>query len=337
MKNSRTFSPLRVIVTLVFIVLMMALAAQALDFDEFTEALRDANWIYLIPSTVLNVMTVGIIVLRWQTLLNRRAGFFDCLSANQIGAHLNVLLPLRLGDFTRSYLIRRHAPELSMIAILSSIGAELTFDMLVLMLLLALVLLVLPLPGLLTSAGLLLAVLTTIAAVSIFSLARSDWMIRMIIHPLAARFLPDKMQNWILGAVERIQDGLSSLRSNRQIAFMMSLTLLGYAVQVISNWLLLRVFLDDVALSAGLVALVGSGVGLALPLLPGSAGTYELAVTLALSSTGIDPEEAAAFALILHGQQVVMTIVFGSLFMLREGVSIHELRDASRQSPQHIT
>jgi uncharacterized membrane protein YbhN (UPF0104 family) len=68
---------------------------------------------------------------------------------------------------------------------------------------------------------------------------------------------------------------------------------------------------------------------LALPLLPGSAGTYELAVGLALSSIGIEPEVAAAFALVLHAQQVSITLVTGSLSMLREGVSLREIRRAA--------
>jgi hypothetical protein len=50
---------------------------------------------------------------------------------------------------------------------------------------------------------------------------------------------------------------------------------------------------------------------------------------LALSSIGIEPEVAAAFALVLHAQQVSVTLVTGSLSMLREGVSLQEIRSAA--------
>lgn len=325
----KTLRWLRFVAILWVIGAVFFLAARALDVDELRHTLREARWGYAVPSTALNVLTVGIIVLRWHTLLNFRARYLDCLSANQVGAYMNNLLPFRLGDFTRSYLLRRHAPELSVVAILSSIGAELTFDMMILMILLAGVVTLLPLPALLTQAGALLAVLTAAAAVGVFTLGRSDHAVERLVRPLARRWLPDGLQKPLLHMVERVQDGLSSLRSNRQVLIVLALTLLGYTVQVVSNGLLLKVFIADAPSYAGLVALVGAGVGLALPLLPGSAGTYELAVALALTSIGIEPTAAAAFALVLRGQQFGMTLVLGSFFMLKEGVNIKELRQAA--------
>jgi len=307
---------LRLLLALVVLGGVGVLALTALDLNTLRETLRGARWGFLIPSTLINLVVLGNTVWRWRVLLGFRARFMDCLAANQIGAHLNILLPLRLGDFTRSYLIQRHA-KLPMLAILASIGAELTFEMAVLVLILAGVLLILPLPPLLTSAAGLLAVVTVVAAVGILVLARSQ------LDP--HRFLPAPIAQMI----HRMQEGVSSLRSNRQFAQVLAHTCLGYGLQVVSNWLLLQAFLPDVTLSAGLVAVVGAGLGLALPLLPGAAGTYELAVTLALSSVGIAPEAAAAFALVLHGQQVFITLVMGSGFMLREGVSLGELRQAA--------
>jgi uncharacterized protein (TIRG00374 family) len=305
---------------------LILLASQTLESEDFLQTLRGARWGYLIPSTLLNILTAGVIVTRWKTLLNHRARFTDCLAANQIGAYLNTLLPLRLGDFARSYILQRHVPELSKVAILTSIGAELTFDMLVLMVLLAGVLVVLPLPSLLTGAGTLLAIATVIAVVGVLTLARGDEIVDRFLG-----WLPERAEGFILGILHRMRDGLSSLRSNRQIGIVLLWTVSGYAIQVISNWLLLRAFLANVELSAGLVALVGAGLGLALPLLPGSTGTYELAVTLALTSLGIEAEAAAAFALVLHGQQVAITILMGSFFMLREGVSLGDLRRVAQQ------
>lgn len=320
----------RIGLTLLVMAIILFLAANTLEVDELETTLADARYGYLIPSSLLNVITVGVIVWRWHILLGRRAQFWDCMAANQIGAYLNTLLPMRLGDFTRAYVLRRHVPALSMIEILATIGAELTFDMLVLMLLLAAVLLVLPLPPLLTSAGAVLAIVTVVAVVGVLSLARSEFFLARIIQPLVNRLLPARFGHVVLGIVERMQGGLSVLRSNQQLVVVFCITVLGYAIQVISNWLLLLTFLDDVPLYAGLIALVGAGVGLALPLLPASTGTYQLAVALALSSIGIAAEPAAAYAVLLHAQQIVITLVMGNLFLLREGMSVKELRQAAQ-------
>jgi uncharacterized protein (TIRG00374 family) len=298
---------------------------RTLDLANLETVLSQAQWGYFIPSTLINLITLGCIITRWYWLLNGQAPWWACLAANQIGAYLNTLLPLRLGDVARSYLIQRHVPHLSMLAILSSIGAELTFDMLILMILLAGLLAVLPLPSLLTSAGTLLAILTSIAVVGALTLGRNPQVIERWVKPLLGR-LPSPMGHLALGIVERVQEGLSSLRDNRQTALLFGISVLGYLLQILSNWLLLMVFLDSPPLYMGLVALVGAGMGLALPLLPGSAGTYEVAVALALGAVGVAPEVAASYAILLRLQQLGMTVALGGFFLVREGVSLGDLR-----------
>lgn len=329
---------MRIGAALGLVLLLAVLMARELDFDQLWEKVRHANYLFLIPSTFINIVVVGNIVLRWQNLLNGRAGFMDCLTANQIGAYLNTILPLRMGDFARSYVLQRHVKNLPVMAILSSIGAELTMDMLVLMLLLAVTLMILPLPALLVSAGGLLAVATLVATIAVFALARSDTLIEKIIRPLATRLLPHRLQDLVLHFVGHIREGLSGLRSNRQLAFLLFLTVIGFGLQIVANWLLLRVFLEDVTWQAALLALIGTGVGLALPLLPSAAGTYELAIVLALSAVEIDTESATAFALLMRAQQFSLTLLMGSFFMLREGVSLNELRRATTElnASQHI-
>jgi len=318
-------------ITILFSAVIVVLAWRTLDFGLVWDTIRQGQWAYLLPSTLLNVLTVGTIVRRWQHLLAFRAKFLHCLAANQIGAYLNTLLPLRLGDLTRAMVLRRHNPDITMVAILSSIGAELTFDMGVLMILLGMLVMVLPLPPLLANAGGVLAVLTAIAVISILLLARQPHTIQSRILPILDRVLPEQLYSIVVALFDRLQDGVQSLRSNRTVAIVFSYTALGYIIQIVSNWLLMLVFLPNAGLDLGLVALVGAGLGLAVPLLPGAAGTYELAITLLLAAVGVQAEIAAAFALTLHGQQVAMTLLMGSGFMLYEGISVQEARNLAPQ------
>ena len=52
-------------------------------------------------------------------------------------------------------------------------------------------------------------------------------------------------------------------------------------------------------------------------------------MTLALASAGVQAEVAAAYAVILHAQQISVTVVVGNLMLLREGLSILELQTAA--------
>lgn len=321
MKKLTRFIPMLVVISLIAIV-----AANTLDLDTLRQTLRGAQWAWLVPSSIVNVIVLGNIILRWQNIVGHGVRYWDCWHANQVGAYANILLPMRLGDVTRAYTLRRHYPNLTMLGILATVGAELTFDMLILMLLLAVVLMTLSLPPLLASAGAVLALATLVAAGGVFALARGDALLDRVIRPLVNRLLPARLAAMVLGLVGRMQTGLGTLRSNRQIVFLMGLSILGYVLQVFANWFLLRALVPDATLTAGLLALVGAALGLALPLLPGATGTFQLAVTLALTSVGIQPEAAAAFSVVLHAQQIIMTLFMGNIALLREGMKLQDLR-----------
>jgi len=293
------------------------------------ETLRGGAWSYALPSTALNALTVGVIVWRWRTLLNGEAGFWACYRANQIGAYGNNWLPFRMGDLIRTWVITRRYPYLGRPRVLASIGAELTLDMAVLMILLALVVSVLPLPPLLTQAGLLLAALTALAVTGVFALA---WFSPPAPKPQAPTSFLGRAVVLAWGVFTGIQAGVRPLRQGRRLLAVAALTLLGYAVQIVSNALLLRVFWPSADLAAGLVALVGAGMGLALPLLPGSAGTYQAAVILALSSLGVPLETATAYALLLHGQQILLTALMGNLCLAYEGLSLGAVQKAMAEN-----
>ena len=126
----------------VSVVLLLFLAYQVYRIDDpsgLIDELAAANYLYLIPAVAVYFVGVWFRALRWQFLLNPLRYFpvRHLYPVVVIGYAANNLLPMRLGEFVRSYyLARRH--NFSASSALGSVAVERVFDGLTLMVLVAL-------------------------------------------------------------------------------------------------------------------------------------------------------------------------------------------------------
>jgi hypothetical protein len=96
---------------------------------------------------------------------------------------------------------------------------------------------------------------------------------------------------------------------------------------------LLRAFVPAAGLGQGLVALVGSALGMMIPSSPGGIGVYEAAVVGALAVVHIDKETALAYAISVHVLNSAGVIVLGLIGLVREGQTLERLmREVRRVS-----
>lgn len=306
-------------------------ALQNLNPRQLWAELRAARWEYLALSTLLGVFTYMILSYRWRILLHRRPTYLDTFSAFQVGVYVNILLPLRAGDLARAYLIHRKAPDYSVLSVLSSIGAGLVLDMLAMASLMPLVLWVLPFPPAMRAASLALALLSLLIAGTLIPLARHDTWLSHQFYPWSRRYLAEARARALLQTLEQLRAGFAGLRDNRALAECLALTILAYGLQGLANWCLLLSLEPEAGLLGGYIAMVGAGIGLAVPLLPGSVGTYEAAITAALAATGISAEASLLASLLFRAQQTLIIMALGSVFLVREGLSLGELQTALAQ------
>jgi uncharacterized membrane protein YbhN (UPF0104 family) len=64
-----------------------------------------------------------------------------------------------------------------------------------------------------------------------------------------------------------------------------------------------------------------------IPITPGNAGTFEVAVSTTLSAFSVPRSDAVLFALALHLLDLLPIFIFGFLFVHLEKVSISEIRN----------
>jgi len=135
------------LVGLVLTVVFLVLALQRVDLQGFVDELRHFNYVWLFPSALCTLLGYVLRTVRWRVILSgaARAPFTTLFPVLIMGFATNNILPGRLGEFWRAYLLGRKRNVRKTFA-LASVVVERVFDGLTLIALLAVVSMAIQLP-----------------------------------------------------------------------------------------------------------------------------------------------------------------------------------------------
>lgn len=318
-------------------VVFLVLALQRVDLGGFVEELKGVNYIWLVPSAVCTLLGYVLRTVRWQMILSgaARAPLRTLFPVLIMGFATNNLLPGRLGEFWRAYLLGRKRNVRKTFA-LASVVVERVFDGLTLIGLLTLVSIAIQLPGWgrqieLLAAAIFLSV-TALVVVLLWRPALIQTPMRTLLH----RF-HGGMALWIEERFESFVAGLAPLRHAPVLA---AATLLSCGVWFFegSSYLLLSHGLN-LSLPSNLelpgigLALVTINLGIMVPSGPGYVGTQEFFGTAALGVVGANPQAALALVVVSHAVQYALITALGLVFFAREQLSPRDLRPVLAEQP----
>jgi uncharacterized membrane protein YbhN (UPF0104 family) len=252
---------------------------------------------------------------RWRLLLRPRGriSLVETTKAVYAGLFTNEILPFRVGELVRSYLVARRL-GIDIMTVLASVAVERLFDGVWLALSVGLVAIFVPLPPDLTRAADLLGAVVLVAALGF------AWLVLRRGRPVPVRtgFLGQTLQ--------RAAAAVRTLGSTRTavVAFAISSGVLGF--QILAFWLMLDAYGIQVPLLQGAVVLLVVALGTALPNAPGNVGTYQLFCVLALGLFGVEKSVATGFSVVAF---VVLTIpiwLLGAVALSASGESLLRIR-----------
>lgn len=289
---------------------------------------------YRLVALALSISLVWLVVrgVVWRTLLQEKASFRQVFLTVSEGYLLNNILPFRLGEVGRAFLLSRKA-GLGFWEILSSILIERILD-----LAMAAGLLLCTLPfvvgatwareaalgaGILVVAG--LSVLYLLAryrewGISRFQQLGARW-------PFLNRVAGDRLPAFFNGLAV-LTDGSRFLRS---IAWM----LLDWIIAIIQYYTLMLAFIPQGRFLWGAFSLAIGALGIAAPSSPGAVGVLELSLVGALSIFGVDPAISLAFALTAHIINYAVTGILGAYGLAIDGESLASLYTRVRRMPKN--
>jgi uncharacterized protein (TIRG00374 family) len=302
--------------------------AHSLDWSNVWEAMTDANVGLIVLTIAITFQTYVLRAMRWQLLLAPlgRARFGPAFRTTVIGFTATFLLPGRIGEVLRPYLMARES-GFSAAAAFATIVVERVLDLATVILLFAAFLVVTPIDvGAEVKAGGLVAAIVCVAALGAMAASAGHperlarWAGRL------TRLLPDRAEAAIGNLVQTFVEGLAVMRRPGGLIGAAVLSVLLWLSIALGIWVTSRALDVTFAFSGSFLVVMFLVVGVAMPTPAGVGGfhaMYQLAVTRFLAAP---PDRAAAAAIVLHALSFVPVSILGLAFMARDGLTLGGLR-----------
>jgi uncharacterized protein (TIRG00374 family) len=308
-------------------------------WGDLWDSLRTAQYLWLIPA--ISIYFVGVAVRAWRLHYLMRPikkvpvrTLFPIVCIAYMG---NNIYPWRAGELLiRPYLIR--AKEgVAFSASFAIVFVERTFDAVVMMLF---IFVNLPELARLASGG--SSVAGTITQLAIYGTIL--FFGALIIFILAAMFpattartvtwaiahlSPARFRQKLQGLADRLLEGLSSLRSPRDVAMILFTSILIWLFETGKYWFLMHAFPFTVSFFALMLMNGIANLITIIPAAPGYIGTFEAAGIAVLEAYGVNQTIASAYTIVLHAALWLPITVLGAIFWVREGLSMSKVREES--------
>ena len=297
------------------------------DFQDVVFALSQAEYKYLLIGIPVYLLGYVFRALGWGVLLNNEVDFKNVFLTMQAGYLLNNVLPFRLGELGRAFILGRK--NLGFWRVFSTIIIERAFDMIL-------------------AAGLLLGTIP-------FAL-RSDQsrdvaylVAGIVLIGLGCLHLLARYQNWAINlyekfsskwqfvsrfGIERLQgffQGLSVLTDFLKFFRVLVWMILSWSAAILYQYVVLLAFVPKAQVLWAAFGLATVSLGVALPSSPSYIGIIEAAWVGSLALFEVPYASALAYALTVHLLHILISLVFGTYALSREGESFGQIYKELRQ------
>ncbi len=300
-------------------IILIAAILYFVDIPRVIAAIRAADYRILALATVIAFLWMYMRAIVWRTLLRDRASYRDTLMALGEGYLLNNILPFRLGEIGRAFMLSRKS-GLQFAEILPTIIIERAVDV---GFTAAIFLAALPFIAGTQDAnriGIIIGVLVVIGLVGMYLLARNDAWALSTFHKLSARW--PAIQSLGGGLLESFLAGLAVLTDGWVFARFLFWMTLNWLVAIVNYYLVIRAFFPQTQLTWAMFGLGAAAFGGAVPSLPGAVGTFEGAFGGALTLLTGDRSTSLAVALLSRFLNYLTSAVIGGYALMREGQSL---------------
>jgi glycosyltransferase 2 family protein len=317
--------PKRAIVSLILGCLVSAAclwyAFRGVDLSAMAAGIGQVGLAWVLTSVAGAVFGLVIRAVRWRFLVagGDTIGSWSLVSATFIGIMANNLLPARLGEVVRAWVLARRE-RTPVPTVLASIVVERLLDVFTALAFLGLALAVSSdlngeAAGVLKRSGqVVLASVAVMTALLVILLTFRKRFLRV-----AEMWTTRNGRPWTsrgLELVKRFMEGLCELRGGVRMAIVAGLSLLVWGVAIASFYVMAQGFHLGVTPAQTTLVFLVVLLGVAIPSAPGFVGTFHGFCVAGLAMVaGTEPTLAAAYATLLHGSHwlAINTVGIGCL------------------------
>ena len=316
-----------ILVSLVF----LYLAFRKVDYTQLWQALKDANYWFIIPNVILGIFTMWMRALRWKYMVDpiKKVGLSRLFSSVMIGFMANNVLPARLGEFIRAYSLGSKE-NISKSASFATIVVERVFDGFSILFILWATLLLFPFPDWVKKASHLFLVMNLgVLFFLIFFEVKTDSTMKF--SQFMFKFLPRKLRIKAEEILLKFISGLKVFRDVPSLIWILIWSISIWVVTAISNYFIFLAFDLHLPIQASFILLVIVCLGVMLPAAPGFVGTFQFFCIVALERFDIGRSVALPFSIVLHACQYFPVTLLGLYYLKKEHLSLKTLEKESVQ------
>ncbi|MBM4429444.1 MAG: flippase-like domain-containing protein [Chloroflexi bacterium] len=294
--------------------------ARDVQWHQVTAVLSGADPLFLLLALGSILLTTWAKAIRWRLLFHpgqARLSVKNCAAALLAGQLANNVLPARLGDLVRVYLLGESSGTGKMFA-LATLVVEKAMDSVMLLLLIALLSMWMPLPFWLRRSSLLVSGILGILLVVLLIVANQRGRIVRILQSWIARHPALSFLRVVQNLAEASGE-LEALRKAWMQAQLWGWSFLIWGIAVLTNVLVFWSLHQSFDLLAPPLLLAVLMTGAILPTSPLQLGVFHYLCFVTLSLFGIAQDTALGYAVLLH-LVVFLPIVIGGFFGLSGGI-----------------
>jgi glycosyltransferase 2 family protein len=327
------------IVTLLAFALLW-LFLRGTDLKAVWAHVQNANVAYVLAAIVFVPMTYVTRAIRWHYLLLPLGPtrFRTAFRTTVIGFAALTLLPARVGDILRPYLLARQE-GLDVPATFATVVAERVLDLMAVLSLLATFVWGFADPSTMPAAALAsVKVTATIASAITVVLIGLMWVLAT--HPekigslvlAIGRVVPPRTAERLAQMARVFSSGFAAARKPRNFLLAIFWSFPVWLAIAAESWLATRAFGMEMPFSGSFLLQALLVIGVAVPT-PAGVGSYHAAYRYGMTTFfGAAENQAVAAGLVLHAISFFPVVIAGLIFMVQDGLSLGGLRDLASEA-----
>ncbi len=315
---------------LIFSIVGLVYAFRQFNWTEFINLLQGVNYWYLLAAVALQLGTVWVRALRWKWLLApiKNVSTKLLFDATMIGYFGNNVLPLRMGELLRAYVVSNNS-SISTLKVIGTLIVDRILDLLAVVILAIFFLFfseLIVIPKWIIAFSIIL-VLVVFMAVLIIGSKNPDWKSIKKRYKIYQTKVGSKLYDFITNIIS----GISVLnKAPNKIGIYGVIVLLWTMYYISFILIIIGVNLELNLMNAG-VLFVLLTLTISIPAAPGYIGTYHATCVAVLTNIyNISLNASQTFAVLSHAVIFIPFVLIGATIFLKNSMKFSKLKSIER-------
>ncbi len=298
------------------------LAFRGVDYNSVGSTLLRANATFIMLALLSVAVNTLVKAIRWRVLIGdqgKRIPLREVLRVLLISQMLNTIIPARVGELSRAYMIGKQGPGSAFI--LGTVALEKLIDIILYLILFVFLVLLMPVPAWISQPIYPFAIISIGSFLTALLISRYQHeLLEFLTRSL--HWVPQRFQERITRLIGSAFASLTILKDWRSSLAVAWWSAIIWITAVLNNYLVFGALGIAAPPPAALLVMIVLQAGIAIPSVPGKIGVFQYLCILALDVFAIDRTLSLSYGVLLHAVVFLPTTATGVLLLWASGLTL---------------